>query len=260
MYLREKYIINMKSKFFFILLRVIASMAMVISADASAKDQSAALNQIDDFVKSVCPDPSLHSSTDRFEGSADFNVGISRLMSKLASLGFEASGIVKREVTEGVLQRDLASLAGKSVDCRKELTIKLIDSLLGPSDRAEVKGRSKTSAIPASSLSINCGAIANGDNNSQSVDCRKYYGEAPRRKDGLYQDGALVGDVQGGDNIENNLIKFSFMHFSNYVDPGKPLEFGDLRIECPDAPRRTPGRYVGTLSVVTTGGVCKVIP
>ena len=123
-------------------------------------------------------------------------------------------------------------------------------------------GKPKVASSPSTSITGDCNQVANGDNNQQRLDCSKhYYAEPPRRGDGLYQNGIQIGDVQGKPEISagGSTITFEALHFSAFVDQSSPIEFGDMKLNCPDAPVKDPHRFVGTLSVMIAGGRCNIM-
>jgi hypothetical protein len=109
-------------------------------------------------------------------------------------------------------------------------------------------------------VSGDCNQVANGDSNTQNLDCRRYYAGPPRNGVGLYQGDVLVGNVTNPVIDDGSqTVRFFAAHFSAFPDPSKPIEFQNLLLQCADIPHQPPNTFVGQLSAVVAGEQCKIV-
>ena len=108
---------------------VFAALA-ITTAPVYSRDQSKVLDEIATFAERVCQTTPVKSKTEELQLSGKANAEFKGLLSKLAALGVGGAATYNKAESEGVLQKDLAGLLGKSTDCRQKITEKLIDKLL----------------------------------------------------------------------------------------------------------------------------------
>jgi hypothetical protein len=98
---------------------------------APSENKQAALDEIAVFVKNVCKstqDDSGHTQTSGVSGKA--KAELNGLFRSLANLGFEGAAEYQDNVYQGVLQKDLSGLLSKDADCKRELSVMLINKLI----------------------------------------------------------------------------------------------------------------------------------
>lgn len=117
----------MKATISFVLLAA-ASIAAV--ADDTLDSRKAALETIQQFASQICIDVPLAGKSENIELSGSAKVELENFLKKLADIGIEGSGNYQGTDYTGVLQQDLAALAGKSMDCKMAMANKLIDRFL----------------------------------------------------------------------------------------------------------------------------------
>ncbi|HRJ53063.1 MAG TPA: hypothetical protein PLE99_09855 [Candidatus Thiothrix moscowensis] len=125
-------------------------------ADDTLESHKAALETIQQFASQICNDIPLVGKSENIELSGSAKVELEKFLKKLADIGIEGIGNYQSTDYTGVLQQDLAALAGKNMDCKMAMVDKLIDRFLPATPPAEVvkpgKGTPPTSEqSPASS-------------------------------------------------------------------------------------------------------------
>lgn len=112
---------------------------IISAAPAFSMDQAKALDEIAAFAERVCQTASIKSQSAELKLSGRANAELKGLLSKVAALGFAGATEYKKTESEGVLQKDLAALLSKSVDCRQDISNRLIDKLIATPRISSVK-------------------------------------------------------------------------------------------------------------------------
>lgn len=127
---------------------------------AYAEDQHETLSEIVAIANIICTSVSVKSQSEELQLSGDARIQLNKRLSKLVALGISGAANFKLTNTEGVLQKDLAGLLSKNIDCRKEMAGKLIDKLLiSPSverSAIDVKGRTQAQNIQMAESQQQC--------------------------------------------------------------------------------------------------------
>jgi hypothetical protein len=84
----------------------------------------------------------------------------------------------------------------------------------------------------------------------------------PVRRDanGIYQSDKKIGDAPPPAIDEaNGIATFQALHFTNYPDQSKPLEYGNLYLSAEGTPQPRPNTYAGTLSIMIARFKAKIV-
>jgi hypothetical protein len=106
--------------------------------------QEKALRVIDAFAERLCSIP-LEGKANNFDLSGSAKFELKKFISKLVGLGVEGAARYQSSKWEGMLQKDLASLIAKKIECKKEIWRDLKDKLL-PASPKSVKQKNEKAA------------------------------------------------------------------------------------------------------------------
>jgi hypothetical protein len=103
---------------------------ITIATPSFADDPGKALDEIASFAERVCQTAPIKSQSEELQLSGKADAELKGLLSKVANLGVTGAAQYKKTESEGVLQKDLASLLSKGEDCKQNISNKLIDKLI----------------------------------------------------------------------------------------------------------------------------------
>jgi len=130
-----------------------------------------ALNIIEDFAERLCSIP-LEGKADKLNLSGNAKVEVSKLIKQLANLGINGAAKYQTSKWEGVLQKDLAGLLARKIDCKKEVWKDLKDKFGFASVKPSNNQKNKSSQQPAalqSSTAVTVGDILNNTNTQVNI-------------------------------------------------------------------------------------------
>jgi hypothetical protein len=163
---------------------------LLSASSVIADDTKRALDEIAGFAERVCQTAPLSSDSNQLELSGQANADLRGLVAKVAGLGISGAAKYRNEQSEGVLQKDLAPLLSKSVDCKERISYKLIDKLIAPTP------------IPAR------GRTAEHD------------------PDAIYQRGIAVGHVTGAEpRLNESTVYFSEIKDTQNLDRSRDFQY-----------------------------------
>ena len=93
------------------------------NAASSLEDQEKALNVIADFADRICSNIRLEGSGSAVELNGEAKAELKGLLKKFANLGIGGTGKYEETAWSGVLQKDIAAILQKNVDCK----LKIVD-------------------------------------------------------------------------------------------------------------------------------------
>jgi hypothetical protein len=118
----------MRIKLSFLCFVVVSSLICSIgnaNAASSLEDQEKALNIIADFADRICSNIRLEGSGSAVELNGEAKAELKGLFKKFANLGMGGTGKFEETAWSGVLQKDIAAILQKNVDCK----LKIVDLL-----------------------------------------------------------------------------------------------------------------------------------
>ena len=111
--------IRKKAFFAILLLFVLTASNATVSAQAPDLDtQKRALDIIADFADKFCKTIPLHGEAKNFELSTQGKAELSKLLKKIADLGFQGAAKYQKSEYVGALQQDIATLQKDNMTCR----------------------------------------------------------------------------------------------------------------------------------------------
>ncbi len=122
---------------------------MVAATHVLAQDSTKALKEIGTFADHMCQTAPLKGKSEELMLSGKGNAELKGLISKIVNLGVTGAAGYKQTVSEGVLQKDTATLISKNIDCKRALALMLIDRLI-----PKVEPTKKASSIENNKLSL----------------------------------------------------------------------------------------------------------
>lgn len=103
--------------------------------------QKQALNIIKEFADGICSNISTQGSVSSVEVSLEARVELSKLLSKMADIGVGGSSNHHNGEWSGILQKDLAGILLKNMDCKLEV-VKLLNERILSSDHKDSNSNS----------------------------------------------------------------------------------------------------------------------
>jgi len=85
------------------------------------KENKQALDMIADFADRICEKVPLTGTGEHVELSGDAKAELKGLLQKIANLGIEGAAKYQEEKWSGVLQKDIATILEKRIECKKEI-------------------------------------------------------------------------------------------------------------------------------------------
>jgi hypothetical protein len=99
-----------------------------------------------------------------------------------------------------------------------------------------------------------------GPNGTITGSCNTTINPIVHDPNGLYQSDERVGKIQNPSiNEAQGIANFAAANFTEYPNPNKPLEYGNLLLSCDNVPVQPPNTYVGTLSASIVGFQCRIV-
>lgn len=163
-------------------IRVFAVLVCIaLSASGAAQNNkhgpsnSKILKEIRETADSIC-NVSLDGQSSSTELTAAAKVELSTLFKRLGAAGVAAAGRYSNSKYRNVLQKDLASVVQKSLDCKERVFDKLSDTLLVPTQAGDESGptltcQQKCQQVERECMSIEIGRKAACREKCATVDC-----------------------------------------------------------------------------------------
>ena len=131
-----------------------------VKAASSLEDQEKALNIIADFADRICKSVPLEGSGSAAELNGEAKAELKGLLKKVATLGIGGSGKYEEKAWSGVLQKDLADILQKNVDCNLKVFESLKDKIILSRQDASV---THTNNLTGDKKSSSENLVINGD-------------------------------------------------------------------------------------------------
>jgi hypothetical protein len=196
-------------------------------SSAMADNTKTALDEISGFAERVCQTAPLKSSSNELDLSLQANADLKGLVSKVAGLGIDGAAKYKNNRSEGVLQKDLAPLLIKSVDCKERVSNKLIDKLIEPTP--------PRAAAPAPA----------------------------HDPDTIYQRGMPVGHVTGAEpRLSESAVYFAAVKDTQNLDKNRNFQYREWILHIAGQPQQSTMFYAtnhGPEMAVLEGLICRIV-
>lgn len=140
-----------------------ASLPSTLTAQSGTGLNAEKLKMITDFAESNCPTPATTGTQNTVSGSAEFQLDLSNLLKKLASLGTAIKGDVAHTTFQNVPQTDLVVSRQDSMKCKQNLIALVVDRV-EPTPSAETD-----------SIQVVEAAITRRGPNNQNLNPLQYY-------------------------------------------------------------------------------------
>jgi TRAP-type uncharacterized transport system substrate-binding protein len=111
------------------------SMGRPIGTASDLRAYQKALDVIGDFADRICADIPMVGSEENLELSGKGKADVNLLIKNLANIGIEGAGKYQKTKYQGLLHEDLAEVLNNSINCKRDIFIKLKDLLLNTNEK-----------------------------------------------------------------------------------------------------------------------------